>query len=30
LCGTPMEARLWCPTCARAVEEAETDDLRFV
>jgi DNA-binding HxlR family transcriptional regulator len=30
LCGTPMEARLWCPTCARAVEEPEADDLRFV
>ena len=30
LCGTPMEARLWCPTCARAIEEREADDLRFV
>jgi DNA-binding HxlR family transcriptional regulator len=30
LCGTPVEARLWCPTCARALEEAEADDLRFV
>lgn len=30
LCGTPMEARLWCPTCARAVEEPEADELRFV
>jgi DNA-binding HxlR family transcriptional regulator len=29
-CGTPMEARLWCPTCARAVADAETDELRFV
>ena len=29
-CGTPMEARLWCPTCARAVEEREADELRFV
>lgn len=29
-CGTPMEARLWCPTCARAVEEREVDELRFV
>lgn len=30
LCGTPVEARLWCPTCARSLEEPETDDLRFV
>ena len=30
LCGTPMEARLWCPTCARAVDEPEADDLHFV
>jgi DNA-binding HxlR family transcriptional regulator len=30
LCGTPMEARLWCPTCARPVDEPEADDLRFV
>ena len=30
LCGTPMEARLWCATCARAVDESEADDLRFV
>lgn len=29
-CGTPVEARLWCPTCARSVDEPETDDLRFV
>ena len=29
-CGTPVEARLWCPTCSRAVEEPEADDLRFV
>jgi len=30
LCGTPVEARLWCPTCARAVEEPEADELRRV
>ena len=29
-CGTPVEARLWCPTCARPVDEQETDELRFV
>ena len=30
LCGTPVEARLWCPTCARPVDEPEADGLRFV
>ena len=30
LCGTPVEARLWCPTCARAIEHPEADELRFV
>ena len=29
-CGTPVEARLWCPTCARSLDEPEADDLRFV
>jgi DNA-binding HxlR family transcriptional regulator len=29
-CGTPMEARWYCPTCARAVEEDESSALRFV
>lgn len=29
-CGTPVEARLWCPTCARTVDEPEADELRFV
>ena len=29
-CGTPMEARWYCPTCARAVEDQESDALRFV
>lgn len=30
LCGTPVEARLWCPTCARPVDEPEADELRRV
>jgi DNA-binding HxlR family transcriptional regulator len=29
-CGTPVEARWYCPTCARLVEGDETDELRFV
>lgn len=29
-CGTPMEARWYCPTCERAVEEGEIPDLHFV
>jgi DNA-binding HxlR family transcriptional regulator len=29
-CGTPVEARLWCPTCARSLDEPEADGLRFV
>ena len=29
-CGTPVEARLWCPTCARSLDESEADNLRFV
>ena len=29
-CGSPVEARLWCPTCARSLEESEADNLRFV
>jgi DNA-binding HxlR family transcriptional regulator len=28
-CGTPMEARWYCPTCARVVEEPE-EDIRFL
>lgn len=28
-CGTPVEARWWCPTCARLVEPAEASDLRW-
>ena len=30
LCGTPVEARLWCPTCARPIDAPEADELRFV
>jgi DNA-binding HxlR family transcriptional regulator len=29
VCGTPMEARWWCPTCERAVGEEEGEDLHF-
>jgi DNA-binding HxlR family transcriptional regulator len=29
-CGTPVEARWYCPTCARLVENEEIDELRFV
>ena len=29
-CGTPLEARWFCPTCARAVEGAEADEVRYV
>lgn len=29
-CGTPMEARWYCPTCARAVADDESSALRFV
>jgi DNA-binding HxlR family transcriptional regulator len=28
LCGTAVEARLWCPTCARSLDEPEADELR--
>jgi len=28
-CGTPMEARWWCPTCERAVSDDEGEDLHF-
>jgi DNA-binding HxlR family transcriptional regulator len=27
-CGTPVEARWYCPTCARTVEDQEGSDLR--
>ena len=30
-CGTPMEARWWCPTCDRPVEDPDDEgELRFV
>jgi DNA-binding HxlR family transcriptional regulator len=31
-CGTPLEARWWCPTCGRVVDEGEGahDDTRFI
>lgn len=29
-CGTPIEARWYCPTCARVVEDDEGEDLRFL
>ena len=30
ICGTPMEARWWCPTCERAVGDEDLEDLVFV
>ena len=29
-CGTPMEARWYCPTCDRTVEESEDPELQFL
>ncbi len=29
LCGTPMEARWWCPTCERPIAEDEGEELHF-
>lgn len=29
-CGTPMEARWYCPTCARAVDTEEADEVRYL
>jgi DNA-binding HxlR family transcriptional regulator len=29
-CGTPLETRWWCPTCARVVESPDDDELRYV
>lgn len=26
-CGTPLETRLWCPTCDRGVDDLEADEL---
>jgi DNA-binding HxlR family transcriptional regulator len=28
-CGTPVEARWYCPTCARMVDDDESGDLRY-
>lgn len=28
-CGTPLDARWYCPTCARAVEDEESAELRY-
>jgi DNA-binding HxlR family transcriptional regulator len=28
-CGSPLEASWYCPTCERAVEAAEADDLHY-
>jgi DNA-binding HxlR family transcriptional regulator len=29
VCGTPMEARLYCPTCERTVDDPEADTLHW-
>lgn len=29
-CGTPMEVRWWCPTCARGVSDDEEAEVRYV
>jgi DNA-binding HxlR family transcriptional regulator len=29
VCGTPMEARWWCPTCEQTVSEEEGEELHF-
>lgn len=29
-CGTPLETRWWCPTCAGAVSETESGEFRYV
>ena len=28
-CGTPLEARWWCPTCERPVSDDEAEELHF-
>jgi DNA-binding HxlR family transcriptional regulator len=30
VCGTPLEARWYCPTCARTVEDREAGDLHYL
>ena len=29
VCDTPLEARWYCPTCARAIDDDETTDVHF-
>jgi len=29
-CGTPLEARWYCPTCARSIAENEASELRLM
>ena len=29
-CGTPLEVRFYCPTCARSVEDDEQGDLHYL
>jgi DNA-binding HxlR family transcriptional regulator len=29
VCGTPLEARWWCPTCEEPVDEGEGEELHF-
>jgi DNA-binding HxlR family transcriptional regulator len=29
VCGTPIEARWWCPTCERPVSDEEGEELHF-
>lgn len=29
-CGTPLEARWFCPTCSRDVEGSEADEVRYL
>jgi DNA-binding HxlR family transcriptional regulator len=29
VCGTPMEARWWCPTCEQPVDEDQGEELHF-
>ncbi len=29
-CGTPVEARLWCPTCDRMIGDDEADAVRYL
>jgi hypothetical protein len=30
VCGTPMEARWWCPTCQEPVSEEISEELHFL